>query len=149
MITIDNHGPLLLATNFWESEREGAGFYFLSINAGAFRLFVPRSREADLREFTTAKEVVISRGPWPEWQRPDALEVLFDDHTQSPFALNIVPEMCDRLPLDEDAGRECVFTAWTAPRRERPHKALERPAFYRRVARLPCLKPWLKERDGQ
>jgi hypothetical protein len=50
----------------------------------------------------------------------------------------------DRLPLDADAGREWIFTAWTAPRRKGPHKSLERPCWYRRVSRIP----WLKSRSN-
>lgn len=140
-LVIENHGPLMLRTNFWGSEIERAGKLYVSINAGAFRLLVPRSQEPILSDLRTGKSVVISRGPWPWAGLADALEILFDDGTETPFALHLSPESFDRLPLDSDAGREWLFAVWTAPRRGRPHKAIERPAFYRRVPQIPWLKP--------
>lgn len=142
MVTIHNHGPLIVSTNFWETEYATVGKFYVSINGGAFRLLVPPSQEPAIAEMTTAKVVVLSRGPWPAQHRDDAVEILFDDRTENPFALHLTVESFDHLPLDSDAGREWLFTAWTAPRRGRPHKALERPCWYRRVERIPCLKPW-------
>jgi len=145
LLQIENHGPLLVASNFWESEQEAAGKFYLSTNAGAFRLLVPRSQEAAIAEMTTGKEVVVSRGPWPAVKRQDGLELLFDDFSDSPYALHLSIEAADRLPLDEDAGKEWLFTAWSAPRRGRPHQVLQRPCWYRRVARIPCLQPRIAE----
>ena len=85
----------------------------------------------------TATEVLVSRGPWPEQGRNDAIEVLFDDGSQSPFALLCGMEQVDRLPLDADAGRQLVCTVWT----EGPRLRLTLPAYYRRVPRLPDLSP--------
>ena len=141
MLQIDNHGPLVIASNFWESEMEREGKFYLSANAGAFRLLVPRSQEAMIQEICTGREVIISRGPWPDMHREDGLEFLFEDGTECPFSLHFGIESLDRMPLDSDAGKEWIFSAWTAPRRRGPHKALERPAWYRRVPRIPWLKP--------
>jgi hypothetical protein len=138
MIRIDNHGPLITGSNFWESEQEAAGKFFMSTNAGAFRLLVPRCQEPVVSELSTAREVVISRGPWPAERCDDGIELFFDDGSDSPFVLHFSVESLDRLPLDTDAGKEWIFTAWTAPRRRGPHKSLERPAWYRRVPRIPC-----------
>ena len=147
MLAIDNHGPLLVASNFWETEMEAAGKFYLSLNAGAFRLLVPRSQEPAVSEMATAREVIVSRGPWPAVGRDDGIELLFDDGTDTPFELHFSVESLDRLPLDSDAGREWIFTAWTEPRRRGPHKSLERPAWYRRVPRIPWLKPREEDRD--
>ena len=38
VLTIENHGVLITASNFWETEAEAAGKFFLSTNAGAFQL---------------------------------------------------------------------------------------------------------------
>lgn len=141
VLTIENHGPLILSSNFWQTDAARAGKFYLSTNAGAFRLLIPRAHEAVLAEMRTACEVIVSRNPWPAERLADALEVLFEDGSDSPFALHLSLESADRVPLDEDQGRELVFTAWTTPRRGKPHKALERPAWYRRVAKLPCLEP--------
>jgi hypothetical protein len=143
VLQIENHGPLLIASNFWGTEMERAGKFYLSINAGAFRLLVPRGQEPAVTEMATAQEVVVSRGPWPAEGRDEGIELLFEDGSDAPFCLHLSIESLDRLPLAEDAGREWVFTAWTAPRRGRPHKALERPCWYRLVPKIP----WLRARE--
>jgi hypothetical protein len=140
VLQIENHGPLLIASNFWGTEMERAGKFYLSINAGAFRLLVPRGQEPAVTEMATAQEVVVSRGPWPAEGRDEGIELLFEDGSDAPFCLHLSIESLDRLPLAEDAGREWVFTAWTAPRRGRPHKALERPCWYRVVPKIPWLR---------
>lgn len=140
MLSVSNHGPLIVETNFWDLPIERAGNFYLSTNAGAFRLLVPRSQEAAVPEMATAREVVVSRGPWPQVRRAEGIEILFDDGSDSPFALHLSIEAVDRLPLDSDAGQEWLFTAWTSPRRGKPHQALQRPAWYRRVPQIPYLK---------
>ncbi len=137
MLRIENHGPLLIASNFWEPPEGYEEKFFLSLNGGAFRLLVPRSQEPAVSEMATAREVIVSRGPWPAVGRDDGIELLFDDGSDTPYALHFSIETLDRLPLDTDVGREWIFSAWTAPRRRGPHKSLERPCWYRRVARIP------------
>lgn len=141
MLTIKNHGALILESNFWDSEQAAAGKLYVSLNAGAFRLLLPSGIESVIADMTTAKECVVSRGPWSQAGLNDALEILFDDHTSDPFALHLSPETFDRLPAEEDAGREWVLTVWTS-RRGKPRQVLSRPCFYRRVPRIPWLKPW-------
>lgn len=144
MIQIENHGPLLISTNFWGSAEEQAGRYIVSPNAGAIRLLLPRSLEAALKEMGTGREVLISRGPWPEMRLDSATEILFDDATDDPFALHCSLESWLTLPAADDVGKEWIFTVWTVPRRGRPHKALERPCWYRLVPKIPWLKPRVK-----
>jgi hypothetical protein len=135
-ITIDNNGPDIIATNYWTSEQARAGFLFLSINAGAFRLMVPAAQEAQIAEMRTAKEVIVSRGPWPDRGRHDALELLFEDFTASPYSIHLGTDQCDRLPVPADRHKEHTFTIWTSA-----GKQFECPAWYRIVKRLPCLNP--------
>lgn len=140
---ITNHGPLIEASDYWESEYAARGVVYLSVNAGAFRLLLPDVlKPLLLDDMRSAREVVVSRGPWPEQGRDDALELLFDDGSTAPFSLHMGLEQVDRLPLDSDAGKQWIASVWTAPRRGRPQKALERKAYYRRVDRLPCLRPY-------
>ena len=143
-LLINNHGPLITATNYWRTDAATAGNLYLSTNAGAFRLLVPPLLETIISDLATGREAVISRGPWPAARRDDALEILLDDGTANPWSCHLDANSVDRMPLDTDAGKEWVFTVWTRPRRagDRPHKALERKAFYRRVPQLPWLKPW-------
>lgn len=143
-ITIENSGPEITATNYWDTELNSHGKLYLSTNAGAFRLLLPQGFEREVKEMATAKLVVISRGPWPAQKLTDALEILFDDGTDDPYCLHLSVESADRLPLDEDAQGEWSLTCWKAPARAgyAPVKCLTRPARYRRVKKLPYLKPW-------
>lgn len=141
MLRIENHGPLIVSSNYWTLPAARAGKVLVSINAGAFRVLIPQSIEGMIPEMMTGKSCVVSRGPMAELNLPDAFEVLFDDGTADPFAFHLSPQSFDRIPEDADAGREWVLSAWTAPRRGRPHKAFERPCWYRRVPSLPWLKP--------
>lgn len=144
LLRIDNHGPLITGTNYFRSDPATAGNLYLSTNAGAFRLLVPPLLETIVSELATGKVAVITRGPWPAMRLADALEIMLDDGTQNPWSCHLDTNSLDRMPTDEDAGREWLFTVWTRPRRAgmRPHKALERPAFYRRADKLPCLLPY-------
>lgn len=142
LISIQNDGPEIVHTDYWRTSNAARGYYYLSINAGAFRLLVPESCVANLREWTSAREVLVSRGPWPQAARSDALEILFEDDSDSPYALHLGVEQIDRLPLDVDqdlAGQAArwIFTVWTPTGR-----ALALPCRYRRVARIPWLKTW-------
>lgn len=140
-LVIRNHGPLITSSNYWELPAAKAGKLFVSINAGAFRVLIPPALESAISDMLTAKECLVSRGPWAAMRLPDAFEILFDDRTADPFALHLSPESFDRLPMDEDIAIPWVLTAWTAPRRGKPHRALERPCWYRRVPAIPNLKP--------
>lgn len=135
MIRIENHGPLIRATNYWESELASSGKFWVSVNAGAVRILVPQSRYADLADMRAAKECVLSRGP------DDAIEIMFDDGSDQPYALHLTPTSFDLLPTAPEPGREWLLTVWLA-KDGQPHKALERVCHWRRSARIPDLRPW-------
>jgi hypothetical protein len=145
-ITIENDGARVARTNFWETDAARAGKVYLSFNAGAARLLVPHSREADVADMRTAREVVISRGPWKAMRIPDAYEVLFDDGTQYPYALHLGPGSWDRLLPKSEHGRDLMLTVWTEGADGEPVLTWEFLARYRLVSRLPWLKPWEPER---
>lgn len=142
LIAIENHGPLIVSTNYWESEAEAAGKVFVSCNAGAIRLLLPRTGLGDvIGEWRTSKYVIVSRGPWPAQQIVEAVELLFEDGSQSPYCLHLTSNSFDMLPAEPTPGSEWVFTAWMW-KKGKPHKAFERPAKWRRSAKIPDLKPW-------
>lgn len=141
-IVIENHGPLILSSNYWESEMAKAGMFFVSVNAGAFRLLLPPSSVGELAEMRTAKGVAVSRGPWPDMKLADAFSILFDDESPDPYTLVASPESFDRLPTAENTTGDWVFSVWTWNRPGKPHKSLERPCRYRLSTRLPDLRPW-------
>jgi len=78
------------------------------------------------------------RGPWPAQGLAEAIELLFDDGSDSPYALHLSPQQIDRVPPDSESGREVRVTVWT----EGPTCTLDLPGRYRRSARLPDLSPW-------
>lgn len=142
ILTIQNTGQEITSTNYWDMEHAKKGYFYCSINAGAFRLLVPWLQEFSLNEMKTASEVIISRGPWPEGGKPDALEILFEDGTDTPFALHLGSEQVDHMPLDADRDRQgqpprWVFSAWT-----QHGKKIELPCRYRKAKKIPCLKPF-------
>ncbi len=140
-LRIENHGALIVSTNYWDMEIERAGKVFCSTNAGAIRLLLPRSMRPILNALRTAEYVIVSRGPWVRMGLAEAVEILFEDHTNEPFALHLSPEAFDLLPAEPTSGQEWTLSVWDI-KKGRPHKALERRCFWRRVALLPCLEPW-------
>jgi len=145
MVRIDNEGPEITYTNYFDSDRAARGYVYLSPNAGAFRLLVPDPMVPDTSEWPTAREIIISRGPWPEANQSDALEILFEDDTDNPYVLKIASDQAERMPLDTDRDRpgnppRWKFSAWT-----REGKVLELPCRYRLVKRIPWMKAWNDE----
>jgi hypothetical protein len=141
LIEIQNHGPLILATNYWESELAQAGKFYCSVNAGSIRLLVPPSQRASIEDMRASQYVVLSRGPWPAQGLPEAVELLFEDGSDSPFALHLAPESFDLLPAEPPAGRGWVLSVWDS-KKGKPHKAVERICHWRRAPRIPWLRPW-------
>jgi hypothetical protein len=141
MIEIHNHGPLVLRSNYWQTDVAAAGKYYVSVNAGAVRLLVPNSQREVLNDMRAARQIVLSRGPWLAMNLPEAVELLFDDGTESPFALHLSPESFDLLPAEPPPGREWILSVWI-DKKGKPHKAIERPCHWRRVPRIPWLRPW-------
>lgn len=145
MIEIYSKGAEVVSTNYWRTEHAEKGYFYLSLNAGCFRLLVPEPNRAMLTEMRTAREVIVSRGPWPEQGRTDALEILFEDGTNRPFALHLGVEQVDRLPLATDVDKpgqppRWKFAAWTPEGNQ-----LELPCRYRIVSRIPCLETFREE----
>lgn len=137
MLIIENQGQAIARTNYWDSDHAKAGYFFLSWNAGAGRLLMPDSQKAALAEMRSAKYVIVSRGPWTDQGGRDALEMLFEDGSDSPYCLHLVAEQTDRLLPDDNQGGGFVITVWT-----RGGEKLRLPGRYRTVKSLPCLAPW-------
>lgn len=141
MLEIQNHGPLIIATNYWGSEIETHGKIHCSCNAGCIRVLLPRTLGKIVGECRTSRYVVCSRGPWVDQGLLDAVELLFEDNSESPYCLHLSPESFDLLPGEPEPGGEWTVALWVL-RDGGPHKALERPCYWRRVERIPCLQPW-------
>lgn len=137
-ITIANKGQMIAHTNYWDSEQAKEGFYYLSWNAGAARLLVPDAVKSSIREMKTGKYVIISRGPWKEHDDIDALELMFEDDSDSPFTLILAAGQTDRMLPETDQGGGFYLIVFT-----RGGEKLRLPAKYRKVAAIPSLEPWV------
>jgi hypothetical protein len=139
MVIIENDGPDIIKTNFWQTDQAKKGAFFLSTNAGAFRLLIPYMHKDEVKEFETSEDVIVSRGPWPAAGLGDAIEILFDDGTDEPYSIHLGMNQIDRLPSEDNAGRECVFSVWLL-KDGKPFKAYESKCLFRVVPTLPYLK---------
>ena len=90
---------------------------------------LPASLEVYVSEMATARELAISRGPWPDANRDDAFEFMFDDGSKSPFVLHAVAESLDRLPSEADEGRGDLACLAYIGRKEKPVEALALTAW--------------------
>lgn len=140
-ISVQNHGALVIASNYWESEYAAAGKLFCSVNSGAIRVLVPHGMRHAVEEWRKSKYAILSRGPWPAQRLAEAVEILWEDGTEDPYAVHLSAESFDLLPAEPPAGREWTVSAWDL-KKGRPHKALERICHWRRVPEIPWLKEW-------
>ena len=132
---IENDGPDIVASDYWDSQTAKNKFFFLSFNAGAARLLAPDSMIRAVDEMKTAKLVIIS---FAHGKNRDVIEILFDDDTASPLAMHIGSELTDQLLPPCDHGRDLTFSVWA----RNAVKLFEKPAKFRMVKMVPCLKPW-------
>ncbi|MFE8034772.1 hypothetical protein [Thiohalocapsa marina] len=137
---IQNKSQAIDWTDYWTSEHARAGLFFLSWNAGAGRLLVPDSQKRCLREMRGASQVIVSRGPWVDQGGRDALELLWEDGTDSPFAVHIVAEQTDRMIPDTQQGGGFDIAVWT-----RGGLKERWPGRYRVVDAIPDLRPWSEQ----
>lgn len=144
MLQIENDGQEIIKTNFWQTEQARSGGFFLSINAGACRLLVPYQHKNVIKEFEVAKEVILTRGPWPDAGEETAIEILFDDGSDDPYSIHLGQSQVDRWPPAQESGRTVQFSAWIL-KDGKPFCAYRSEAYFRTAARLPYLKP----RDGE
>lgn len=134
LITMINDGQRIIKTNYWQTEHAKQGFVYLSWNAGAGRLLIPENQTQIISEIKTGKYVIVSCG---KWDGRDAIELLFEDGTDTPYSINIVSGQTDRLLPETDQGGGFVISVWTEN-----GKQLELPGKYREVESIPYLKAW-------
>jgi hypothetical protein len=141
MVVIENHGALILSTDYWQTDAAKAGKVYCSCNAGTVRILLPNSQRRMVDDMRSAKYVILSRGPWKAMQRDEAVELLFEDETQEPFSMHLSVESFDMLPAKPMDGQEWVVSVWML-KEGKPKKTLERPCKWRMVDEIPCLEPW-------
>ena len=134
-IQIQNNGPEIASTNYWESEYARRGIIYLSFNAGAARLLLPPPFYPSLTEMDTGRLVILSLGQLDTGQT--GYELLFGDYSDSPYSILVGTQQTDRLLSKSDSGRDLIVSVWCDG-----NKKLELPAKFRVVESVPCLKPW-------
>ena len=144
LLQIVNHGPLVVSSNYWDTEHAARGLLYLSINAGALRLLVPHSARQCISDMRPgARHVVLSilqRDRWPAEGVPGYVaEWMVEDCTAEPWSCHLSAGQLDRIPGPDDAGKEWIATVWDR-KDGRPHKCLERTAYVQIVPSLPWLR---------
>jgi hypothetical protein len=140
-ISIVNDGADVLSTNYWDSDLARAGKLFCSVNGGAIRVLLPRGLDSFIYDLVVARECVVSRGPWPEQDCADAVEIMWDDGSERSFAVQLTPASFDALPGEPPPGREWRISVWVCSGGA-PLRFDESACRWRRVERIPCLLPW-------
>lgn len=136
-ISITNDGPAILASDYWQSDLARAGKYLISPNDGVIRCLLPEAYHAVLPEIAACPYAIATRG---QWQGQDGLEILWEDHTDSPHAWHMTAASCLLLPGDPAPGAWQI-ACWIE-RDGHPYRALQLPCKWRAVPTLPLLKPW-------
>lgn len=142
---IQNDDKKITSTDYWSSPAGNAGVIFFSFNAGSCRILFPSIPKADLRDMKQAKSVILSLGPAPELGNRDAYELLFDDHSESPYSLLTTLEASDRKISASEDGQQLEISVWTEKRRGKSKETVcvfRRKARFRIVPQVPCMKPW-------
>ena len=155
ILQVENHEALLKASNYWDSEWNEKGLFYVSPNAGALRILCPRGSGQLIAEMRTGRHVVVTVGKCTRVSMPgmvigrEMAEFMFDDGSDTPYALNFShPDQFERaLPQAED-GRELVVSAWEGRRKlesglRAAHQVLNKPG-YLRFTEVPNMRPWPK-----
>jgi hypothetical protein len=140
-VIIDNHGQLITASNYWDTDLAREGKVFVSPNAGAIRVLLPPLLRPVINELRKAEYAILSRGPWYKEGEENGIEILWEDHTDAPHAWHLTQASCAMLPAKPPDGQEWVITLWDR-KKGKPHKCLERVCHWRAVPKIPWLKPW-------
>lgn len=143
-LIIQNDGPDIISSNFWETEIAEKGFLYASINSGAIRLLVPQRHIGLLPEMRrNAQHAIVSFCNKPTGEQ-FSLEILIEDKSSDPFVIHLHEHQYDRRPLPEDIGKKYTLTVWTHNSYEpntQPHKRITLPAYLQIVPHLPWLQP--------
>jgi len=138
LLTITNNKGDIVDTNYWQTEWAKQGRLFMSSYAGTSRLLVPPNLRSSINNMRRgAKHVVISTGIMCG---RECVEWLFEDDTDTPFAIHIEAYACDVLFRHDNTPREWKASVWDK-QNGLLIKCFELPAYWRHVAYLPCLKP--------
>ena len=111
-LMIGNNGYKIASTNYYDTEMNAQGGFYLSGNAGALRLLVPDSMLSQLDEMKTGKSVEIEVHENAEPGALDKLQyqIYFEDGTSQPFAIFLSSHQTDRAL---SGIKRCKFLVYT------------------------------------
>ena len=141
-LVIENTGPVVRSTSFWESSFAKAGGLYCSANAGVIRLLVPRQHERFIPEMQSGYEVLVTQGRSEYTQKPDSLELLWEDGSDAPFSVQLGARQHDGAIDSLSVGHRIHCHAYIRGFRGTPQLVGVWPARLRTAPSLPCLKPW-------
>ena len=104
-------------------------------------MLIPDSRIDEIPDMKWGAEYVIVSHvrDYPAEEKEYAVELLFEDGSQSPYSLDLSPGQTDRrIPESEDGREDIISSAWGRG----PKKLFEFPAKFRIVPDLPYLQKW-------
>jgi len=135
MLEIHNDEGDIVDTNYWDSEWAKRGLFYLSGNAGTFRLLVPPNFRSSINRMRRgAKHVVVSAGLMDGCK---CIEWLFEDDSDNRIGIVIEDRAFDRRFSQDDTRKEWKASVWDH-QNGRPVKRFELPVFCRHVPYLPC-----------
>jgi hypothetical protein len=141
-LIVQNHKSEIEYTNYWDSSYARKGILYITLNAGTCRMLVPDNKIGIIKEFETAREAIVSRGPSSKFGRSDMLEILFEDDTDTPYMLHTGTEQWDRVPTADDQHRVGELPRWNFSVWTRKGKVFEFPSRYRLANQVPYMKSW-------
>jgi hypothetical protein len=107
-----DEGPRIVSTNYWESEMARQGVILATPRQGVLRLLLPCTHWGDLSDMRAAEYCVLSRGPWPAQHLSDAVEIMFEDGSNTPFVILLSPDsFWGKVPQADE--REWRVAIWT------------------------------------
>jgi hypothetical protein len=111
LITFENDEKEIIATNYYQTELNTHNKFYVSLNAGAFRLLIPETlTEKIIYELNLSKKILIFRKKLSFGLI--GFQILLDDGSSNPFIFEFTENSFDRLPIREDSGRKFTFLAY-------------------------------------
>ena len=102
-----------ICSSYWGSKMDKHGLFYLWWNNGEARLLVPKEYEYTVDEMLTGHMVINTGGKSLFVTDKNAVEIIFDDNTSSPFFVEVNSNHCSQLLPDEDHGTTFQFSIWT------------------------------------
>ena len=121
-----------------------AGALYLSWNASVARVLVPPKSNRLWPEMKSGKYCIISLGPQRSTLGDLNIELIFEDHSDSPFAVQLNEWQSDKR-VDLTVHPEGFSVTLWSPK----GKVKSMPGKLRSVPKIPYLLPWMVTERGQ